>query len=262
MRKPIVKLITFGAGAQHFKDAAERLIAQSKYFSAIDVSKAYSEADLPPDYYELFKGINGYGFFSWKPFLIHAELSKLESNDILIYIDAGCELNKNGIRRFNDYLSYTAKNDVLLFEQQLPNRCWTKNHPKLAYPEHFFRNILVGGIQFLKNNERSRQLIKAWLDLCSYENGILLRDPEANEPQLQEFIAHRHDQSCLSVSAYLHNIATIPDETWFQDWSDGKTYPILALRNRTGASTYEKKIKPNVFKRIKRWLKNFKNSFR
>lgn len=264
MRKPIVKLITFSGGRMEFRESAERLIAQSKDFPSIDERRAYTDIDLPPAYHKLFNGLidsyaTGYGLYSWKPYLIYAELSKLEPNDILVYIDAGCELNKRGIRRFDDYLSYTSKNDVLLFELQHPNRFWTKNHPKLlGYSEHYFRNQLAATIIFLKNNEQTTRLIKEWLDLCAYENGILLKDPEENEPQLPGFIKHRYDQSCLSICAYLHNVVTIPDETWFQDWSYGQEYPILALRNRTGVSVLNEKLKVKIFKRIKNFMKMLK----
>jgi hypothetical protein len=164
-------------------------------------------------------------------------------------------LNKKGVRRFDDYLSYTSKNNVLLFELQHPNRLWTKNHPKLLdYPEHYFRNQIASGIIFLKNNEQTKQLIKAWLDLCAYENGSLLKNPEDNDPQIPGFMKHRHDQSCLSICAYLHNVTPIPDETWFPDWSYAQQYPILALRNRTGTSKLNEKLKINIFKKIKTFL--------
>jgi len=256
MIKPIVRLITFGAGSKEYRESAERLITQSKDFPSIDERKAYNDTDLPPEYHELFSALTGFGFYSWKPYLIYTELLKLELNDILVYIDAGCELNKRGIRRFDDYLSYTSKNDVLLFEMQHQNRHWTKNHPKLlGYPEHYYRNQLAATIIFLKNNERARQLAKAWLDLCAYENGALLKPPEEHELQLPGFMKHRCDQSCLSLCAYQHNINTIPDETWFQDWSYARNQPILALRNKTGVSILDQKLKINVFKRIKSFLK-------
>ena len=257
-------MITFGGGSEDYREAAERLITQSKDFQSIDERRAYTDIDLPSDYHKLFKGlienyVTGYGLYSWKPYLIYAELLRLEPNDILIYIDAGCELNKRGVRRFDDYLSYTSKNDVLLFELPFPNRFWTKSHPKLLdYPEHYFRNQLASGIIFLKNNEKTKQLIKAWLDLCVYENGMLLKDPEDNEPQLPGFMKHRHDQSCLSICAYLHNVTAIPDETWFRDWSYAKNSPILALRNRTGTFTLNKKLKINIIKRTKTLLRMLK----
>jgi hypothetical protein len=259
MRNPEVKLITFGAGSKDYRESAERLIAQSKDFPSINERRVYTDTDLPPDYHKLFSALTGLGFYSWKPYLIHAELLKLEPDDILVYIDAGCELNKRGIRRFDDYLSYTSKNDSLLFELQHPNRFWTKNHPKLlGYPDHYFRNQLAATVIFLKNNEKTRQLIKAWLDLCAYENGTLLKAPEENEPQLRGFMKHRCDQSCLSICAYLHNVITIPDETWFQDWSYAQNYPILALRNKTGTSVLKEKLKVNIIKRIKNFLKMLK----
>jgi hypothetical protein len=109
MRKPMVKLITFGGGNAGLREAAIRLIAQAKDFPSIDVGRAYFDTDLPADYYTLFSGITdscvtGYRLYSWKPFLIHAELSALSPNDVLVYMDAGCELNKRGIHRFDDYL--------------------------------------------------------------------------------------------------------------------------------------------------------------
>jgi hypothetical protein len=225
------------------------LIEQSEQFHSINERHAYTDLDLPSEYFEMFPGLVenyriGYGLYSWKSYLIRSELAKLRLNDILIYIDAGCELNPNGIRRFEDYLSFTAKNDLLLFEQRHPNRFWTKNHPKLlGYPEHYFRNQLVGGIVFVKKNERSERIIQAWLELCSYDGGTLLKDPGDSEPQVPGFKSHRHDQSCLSVCAYQHEVATMPDETWFQDWKSARDYPILTFRNRTGSSELQKKLK-------------------
>jgi len=259
MRHPIVKLITFGGGSKEYENAAKRLIEQSKEFKSIDERRAYSKADLPKNYYDIFNEISsisqGFGLYSWKPYLINDELSKLELNDILIYIDAGCELNKYGVRRFDDYLSYTSKNDVLLFEQQHLNRVWTKNHNKLLLSEHFFRNTLVAGIIFLKNTERARKLVKTWLDLCAYENGALLRDPKESELQLEGFKKHRHDQSCLSVCAYMHNMATIPDETNIPDWNRARNYPILAIRNKSGTSRLGKNIRNKFLNNVISYLK-------
>jgi len=259
MKDPIVRLITFGGGSANFRESAHRLIAQSKDFGSITERKAYTDADLPPAYYELFSGLTGFGFYSWKPYLIYSELLQMETNDILVYIDAGCELNKLGTVRFDDYLSYTSKNGVLLFEQQHHNRLWTKNHPMLlGYPEHYFRNQLVATVMFLKNTEQTQEFVKAWLDLCSYENGTLLKPPGENEPQPPGFKNHRCDQSCLSICAYQHNMITMPDESWFEDWSYARNYPILAIRNRTGTSVLKKKLKIRVFKRIKQILTRLK----
>jgi hypothetical protein len=265
---PIVKLITFGGGSANFREAASRLIKQSEDFPSIDVRRAYTETDLPSDYHKLFNGLleshpAGYGLYSWKPYLVYNELLMLNQNDILIYIDAGCELNKFGIRRFDDYLSYTSKNDVLLFELQHPNRYWTKFHPMLlGYPEHYFRNQLVASVIFLKNNDRTKQFIKSWLDLCAFENGILLKDPEENELQLPIFKMHRQDQSCLSICAYLHNIRTISDETWFQDWRNAEKFPILALRSRTGVSVLNEKLRKNIFRRAKLSFKEWRRKIK
>lgn len=253
---PNVKLITFGGGGISYRQAAERLIKQSWDFPSITSRKLYTDTDLDSEYYETFKEVKdyqtGFGFYSWKPYIIFRELMALEPNDILIYLDAGCELNNEGIRRFDDYLSYTSKKDVLLFEIQLQNRYWTKNHPMLlGYPEHFFRNQIASGIIFLKNNGKSQQLIKSWLDLCAFEKGVLLADPEESSSQLPGFVKHRHDQSCLSICAYQQNVESIPDETFYLDWRDGRNYPILAFRNRTGNSVLQQRLRRNILYKIK-----------
>ncbi len=76
--------------------------------------------------------------------------------------------------------------------------------------------------------------VKSWLDLCSTDNFSSLKDPAPDELQITDFVAHRHDQSCLSATAYMFGLQTRPDETWFKNWREAKTYPILALRNRKG----------------------------
>ena len=256
-----VRLIGFGGGLSKHHEAAARITSQARQFSQIHSIKNYSEADLPDKYFELFNDFpvrfpKGYGLWSWKPFLIHQELQNLNLNDILIYVDAGCELNPQGSPKLDFYLSETSKHEVLLFELNLPNRYWSKNHPLLTgNTKHFFRNHIMGTVLFIKNTERTQKFIKHWLDLCSANDGELLRDPHTNDPQISGFQLHRHDQSCLSIAAYEEGFKTIPDTTYYEYWPDGKAEPILALRNISGISKLKNQLYPNTIKRIKHKIK-------
>ena len=40
-------------------------------------------------------------------------LKEINNNDILLYCDAGCELNKNGLKMFNDFIKNTEKKLII-----------------------------------------------------------------------------------------------------------------------------------------------------
>ena len=70
----------------------------------------YNQYNLPDD--DRFDksrldGTRGYGYWSWKPFIISKTLEKIDEGDILLYIDIGCELRSDGTQRFIEYLDYT-----------------------------------------------------------------------------------------------------------------------------------------------------------
>ena len=118
---PIVHLITFGGGSKDYHDAAERVARQALEFPDIDSATAFTEKNLPSEFFDLCETVirdypRGFGLWAWKPFIIQHELKRLRDNDILIYVDSGCELNKYGLNKFRGYLSYTAQNEALIFE--------------------------------------------------------------------------------------------------------------------------------------------------
>jgi hypothetical protein len=246
---PQIRLITFGAGAQGIQGALSRLERQSKKLSPIDSVKIYREEDLGPDYDLLFGDLRmnfpkGYGLWSWKPYLIKRELSLLREGDILIYLDAGVEINPRGAKRFVEYLDIVAQRQCLLFSQATPHRLWTKPvQALLPSDRHFFRNQIVAGILMFQVGDLSKKLVADWLELCSLDNGTLLVDSadvggssEVKQGS-KDFKAHRHDQSILSRVVFEQGHPVVGDETYFEPWSRGKNYPFLALRNKqTGVS--------------------------
>lgn len=240
---PRVRLISFGAPRSFYKYALERLEQQATDFLMIDDFRMYDETALPPDYLGGFGNLSsasekGFGFWSWKPWIIHRELTLMRKGDILVYLDAGCELNTRGLRKFSAYLDWTSQNDLCLFSTELPQRFWTKRDASLNQRDHFFRNQIVGNALLAKVGDRSLQFAQLWLDLASEDNHRLLRDPEINDlDQNKYFIDHRHDQSVLSETAYRLNIPIFPtDETSPDSMKEKILYPILALRNKSGVS--------------------------
>ena len=89
----------------NIKDAANRLCKQAE---TLNLFKSITHRDLKylkdtGFFYnydkEIFKE-QGFGYWIWKPYIVYEKLKELNKNDILIYMDAGCEiycktLNKN-----------------------------------------------------------------------------------------------------------------------------------------------------------------------
>lgn len=243
-RDPIIRLVSFGAGLVGIEKALKRLEKQAKQFGAFDEIVIHSEQSLDSGYFNLFGGLihdfaTGYGFWSWKPYLLEKEFATLEEGDLLIYLDAGFEINASGKNRFFDYLDILARQDVLLFAISNQQRCWTKKNELLTKPDqHFFRNQVIGGLIMLRVSDKARNLVKRWNELCQFEGGQLLKDQTATESQIKGFVSHRHDQSLLSRAAFEVGVHTIPDETYFNPWVSGKKYPFWALRNKSSSRSW------------------------
>lgn len=242
-QNPKVKLISFGSGIVGVNRALLRLERQVKQFPLIDECEIFGSDDLGENFKQLFGDLvkshpKGYGLWAWKPYFILQELKKLSKGDVLVYVDAGVEINPKGLARFSDYLDYVSRQSILLFSQSLQNRFWTKSDGRLVtFDEHYFRNQLVGSVSIYRADEKSLKFVEEWLMRCQEEGGTLLMDPVSSDLQSKGFMSHRHDQSVLSRVAYEQSVPTIPDETYFDPWARGKSMPLLALRNKqTGLS--------------------------
>jgi hypothetical protein len=142
----------------------------------------------------------GFGLWSWKPTIILHELKKLEANEILFYIDAGDLFLPNIV---DVYLHSLEGQDFLLFEGGGTIREYSKRSvlESFAFDGFIHRNkrMIEAGISFWKNRQSSVEVLSEWEFSC--RNLSLLSDPSAEEPQFSNFIAHRHDQSLLSLIA-------------------------------------------------------------
>lgn len=97
---PIKKFITFCAGDQNFSDAGKRIITQAKNINLFNDIILYTDLFLKND--QVFwnnhskfieNNKKGYGYWLWKPYIIKKTLEKMNDEDILLYLDCGCELN-------------------------------------------------------------------------------------------------------------------------------------------------------------------------
>ena len=209
----------------------------------------YNQYNLPDD--DRFDksrldGTRGYGYWSWKPFIISKTLEKINEGDILLYIDIGCELRSDGTQRFIEYLDYTIEHGMVcgemkgLFEAQ-----WTKGD-LFAYfnlnPNDFVNlSQRAATLLFMINNERSREIINRWLGVF-YEDFSLVDDSNSKIPNHSSFIENRHDQSVFSLLSRIYDIKIL--DFGFEFHNESNKYPILVARNKV--SVLKRMFKDNL----------------
>jgi hypothetical protein len=265
---PLVRLITFGSGIIGIDKALRRLEAQAQRLGLIDEIRALNETDLDQGYRDLFGNMpkqhpQGFGLWSWKPYLVFREAQSMKEGDILIYLDAGFEINELGLKRFTEYLDHIANHGFLFFSIAHQHRLWSKPDQELVKKGNFFRNQVAAGAFGLQISADSLSLLRDWLALSSKEEGRLLIGDYEGERLPKGFMGHRHDQSTLSTVVFQHKPkGIIPSEIYFQPWREGKRMPFLAMHNFSGQSHLPIELaKPTIraLRRAARLLRDYRH---
>ena len=227
--------MTFGAGPLPCYKAVKRICEEAKAFP-FDEINGYTDQDLRPDpefwpkhgeWIETHPRVYGYGI--WKPYLIQKKLATLQDGDILIYADCGCELNPKGLERFQDYLDVLEESDQGIISFQLPllDRQFTKRVVLDYFQTDGRTGQYMSTMVLLKKTPHSVKIIEEWYKHMRYE---WIDDTHSQE--YPEFIDNRQDQHIYSMIVKKYGTITLPDETYYLDWSEGNHIPILAKRNR------------------------------
>ena len=251
-----IHFLTFGGPSDNYHDAVKRLHNQAIEFNMFSNIYAYTEKDLMEDTEFFNKNSNfivnnprGYGYWIWKPYLIKKTLEKMETDDILLYLDSGCELNVNGKNRMQDFIKLVQEKKIIGTSGGSSDYNYTK----------------MDLIKYLKMDTNLELLKKSHMQACCllmkkcdiivnlyneiYEiasnNYNLIDDSPSIEKNYPGFMEHRHDQSIFNLLVKKYNLINYDlDPTyWGSELSasanymrNGITYPIWTCRNRAGIS--------------------------
>ena len=255
-REPKIWFLTFGGGSVNYHSAVDRICKQADDFELFERIIGYKCKDLPkifPEFWEREKEFikshpRGYGYWIWRPLLILDTFEKMNDGDILLFADAGCELNVYGKNRMLEYIDMTKNHGCLFFQIEHPDYKWTKADCIDVIGLDLDSSIvnsdqIEGGSFFLKKTERNITLIKKVSEIANLDCHHYITDERSRIPNHPEFIEHRHDQSILSLLVkkgefnYLSSEYSIKGERYFApDWNRGKKFPILTMRTRHGTS--------------------------
>jgi hypothetical protein len=217
-----------------------RLRREAKAMGCFASITLLSAGDLGTDYWSACGDFvrthprRGFGFWSWKPYIIHRQLASLPEGDVLLYLDAGYSLNEEGRARFQEYISRACAHPSgwFVFETGHPIGPYTKRSllQKHGADDATTRALamLQAGCQFIVARPDNVTLAKQWYEAMQ-ERAMVDDSPAADE--FPGFIAHRHDQSVFSILAHRRGIDHVTDETgWAPDWNAHLDYPIHTRR--------------------------------
>lgn len=166
-----------------------------------------------PLYWEQNKHIleqpRGAGFWNWKSKILLETLYRVNSNDVLLYMDCGdCFVETDGLRE--TLLNCEKTDGVYLTAGAFPNYQYTKRDCFFFMgcdEEKYHKAIQVeAGIIVVQNTSFAQELMMNW-NYWSRNRHVITDEPNfCGLPNLEGFLDGRHDQSILSLLAMKHNI--------------------------------------------------------
>jgi len=210
-------------GDQKYNNAKIRIKNQAIETNWFDNIKIYEPNDLTLEFKEQYKDVlemsRGGGYWIWKFDIIIQELNKMNDNDILIYCDAGCVINKNGEKRFKEYIDMLNNNEmgIISFQINTPEKKWTIkeifNYFKIDINSDIGKSgQLLGGIVLIRKTKHINIILDKYKNVLEYDR-YLFTDKYNNEPQDLIFKENRHDQSIFSIIRKIYGCVIISDET-------------------------------------------------
>ena len=231
--------VTF-ADSRMFRTLA-RIKEQAKKLGVFDGIMAIDETKLSKSWLErnsqfIMQNPRGFGLWIWKPEVILQALKKVPDNGILVYADAGCTLNPEGISRLKEYIQLVKdcsghrlafeltgfREEQFTTEYVLQALEFTSRDQRDSYQ-------LVGGISLIQKTPENIAFVTLWNQLVQAPHMLT---GGMHIPCSPSYSAHRHDQSIWSVlNKKFGGAAIIHDETFFEDgFEKNKRFPIHATR--------------------------------
>lgn len=237
-----IHFITYGNETyNNSKKRLEKECTNSGWFDTITICgpKNLSE-DFKHEFYDILKQPRGAGYWIWKFDIIKNHLTKLANNDILIYLDAGCSINSNGKKRFDEYIEMLNNSNETIISFQM-------NHIEYKYTTKEIFNYFnmdvndnngncgqfMATVLIMKNTEKMMKIIDECINVLR-TNHLLVTDHYNKIKQYSKFKDNRHDQSILSLARKKYGSIILTDETYFKPFENKESlkYPFWTTRKR------------------------------
>jgi hypothetical protein len=195
-----------------YEESRLRLNASAARFGIEEV-RSYDFDDIrsTPFYQEnraILDQPTGMGFWLWKPFIILQVLDSLPDGAVVVYCDSGIEI----IAPLEPLLALCREDaPVLLFGNgDHCNSMWTKRDCFILMDcdtEYYWKSPQCdAAFAIFRKDKTTIQFVTEWLEYCR-DPRILTDQPNTcGKRDLPDFIAHRRDQSVLSLMAQKYQL--------------------------------------------------------
>lgn len=257
---PKVGLITAGLGSKNHIEAGRRVARTAKKLPSLSFIESFEESDLrefaPRVSNKYAKILNsetkGFGYFAWKPEFVLSTLRKYEL-DLVIWVDAGCELNINFLSKlkFNLQVKNALKRGYYFYDLDYPEESYTKRDVQNNFSSVQRQTRQVQATYFMIGKSRA-DLVEKWTHFVLEDLKNIDLSPSLQE-ESSSFVEHRFDQSLLSliVKSEGLEISSRPPSGGVNSIKSlvrSLPEPIWTIRNRTGNSQVKKQIKSVFFR--------------
>ncbi len=211
-----MKVLISYANEKFFK--AQRLNSKTgMWIAGFDRVIEYGPEDVEIDFLEenkdIFKYQRGNGLWLWKPYFIYKTLLELKDGDILFYLDSGAFWTRSAKPLF-DILSrediYVA--DLPLIEKQFTKK-YTFDYMGCYGDNYELSQQIQGTFIGFRKSKQTIEFVRKWLDYCCK---VDMLSPNLYPEGIDTtFIAHREDQSILSLLCKKEGIVPHKDPTQY-----------------------------------------------
>jgi len=229
------RFITFGSHS-NYMEAGERLCNQAASLKLFNHIKLYTFENLKsdPEFYNkhidfILKNKRGFGYWVWKPYLIHKNMQDMKNGDILLYLDCGCELDIRNRTKIAEMLHLVNKYKLITTSTQI-EFMWNKMdlllEMQMLQNEPLMTPQKQSGASAWLVCDETRKLAKDWYDIACSNNYHFIDDTPSIRQNVNGFIEHRHDQSIFSLLVKKYGLSN--EFNMFEC--------VTYRRNRTGTS--------------------------
>lgn len=248
-----INFITFANNDSNFSQ--ERIIYEAKMMDVFNDITFYTEKDFDEEFLsrmeeniKLFK--RGYGYWSWKPYIIKKELEKLSDGDVVVYADSGCMFVRKNKKTLIDWINRAVNSESGILSPcfgpyiehewtrgdlfEYINKTYNKDNVDI-----FDKAIQCGcGISLYSKNSKCVDFVNKWYDVMT-NHFHLCTDERSSVPNHPRFKENRHDQSVFSMLSKIYGIETIETKKGILD---KETSPIIAARCKSDKDTWKKPV--------------------
>ena len=214
-------MCTFADGKKYTSKRIEKEAEKSDYFdhviaySPFDLTNSWSHEEVGKLYFDtkfVTKASPGYGYWTWKPYIILKALCEnCENGDVLVYTDSGCTVQPFMTSKMMEYVNGVAGDTpILAFPLLYKEKIWSKGDliDRVFYnttTEERKISLNSSSYQFtastiiLRKCKEVIEFVKEWHTIAQEKGHRYIDDSKSLNHKDEKVAENRHDQSIFSL---------------------------------------------------------------